>query len=635
MNRYLLLVLFLTMVCFSFGQTNQISDNQVPAKLNTIVDSFDETDVLLSGTITSVDPSSATIPESLTVEISGSGTHFAQGTGTIVWFSQGSNTIYSNNVTALNNTLVLADMLFSNNNNTGDYDVNTYNSTDGYLVLPDGFYLNPNPTPPVLTGISPESGEAGQIVYITVYGENTNFAQTYNYVYLYKSGGNSFAAVNIEVTDDEILVAEFHLTSGSNTGLYSLYLQNPWDGNLNLNNVFILNGDPDPPYLTGIEPDQGTIPETLTVTISGINTHFNQGTGTYVHFRQGSSSIIYPDDIDPISDTELNATFTFNTNWDDPGMYDVRTYSGLDGTLNLYNAFYLNPNPNPPMLVSIDPDQAQPGETLNVFISGQNTNFTQGTGTWVWLNQFGENIYPDDITEINDELLEANFSILNSAQLGYYNVNTANVADGPLSLTNAFEVYEFNPQIIGLDPGLGYLGDTLVIEVQGSQTHFMEAGALDAWFSFEGMNMDLENIVPFSNDVLIMELIIPPDGTSPAGLWDFYVSNDIDGEMYFPNAFEVIDTLEIGIHENTSSFEFKVIPNPNQGIFIVSFKTPDNEELKMSIHNHQGIRIDEFYFSEKGVIEKQIDLTNYPDGIYIIRMTSNGRSVVHKVIVSK
>ena len=44
--------------------------------------------------LTGIDPEVATLPELLTVGISGSNTNFAMGTGTVVWFNQGSNTIF-------------------------------------------------------------------------------------------------------------------------------------------------------------------------------------------------------------------------------------------------------------------------------------------------------------------------------------------------------------------------------------------------------------------------------------------------------------------------------------------------------------------------------------------------------------
>ena len=162
MNRILLAVILFCGL-FSFNGLAQPAD---PQGL--------DTDALLTGSLTGIDPASATIPQSLTVEISGSGTHFAMGTGTSVWFSQGSATIYSDNSVALNNVLLQAEMLFTNYHDPGYYDVNTYNQNDGLLTLPDGFFLNENPNPPLLINVSPDNGLAVENALLTITGQNNN-----------------------------------------------------------------------------------------------------------------------------------------------------------------------------------------------------------------------------------------------------------------------------------------------------------------------------------------------------------------------------------------------------------------------------------------------------------------------------
>ena len=394
--------------------------------------------------LTGINPNAATIPELLTVEISGSNTNFAMGTGTVVWFNQGSNTIFPMSVNEINNYLLEAEFLFTNTKVPGVYDVHTHNNYDGHLVLPDAFTLNPNPNPPYLVSITPSSAYAGEMVTVTITAENTNFTQGVYYAYLYKNY-TYLIDHSINIISDETIVVEFPITSGSPTGLYNLRVKSAWDGSIFLYDAFMVFPDPDPPSLTEIVPDNATIPETLTVTISGNGTHFTQATGTTVKFKQGSSTI-YPNTVVEVNDTELLAQFTFD-DFDNPGYYDVNTYNALDGDLYLYNAFYLYPNPNPPQLISIEPDSAQPGDNLEVSISGQNTSFTQGTGTTVWLNMGYNYIYPYSTTVINDELVNASFLINSIATLGSYDVNTHNWANGNLVLEDAFEIIDTTTSI--------------------------------------------------------------------------------------------------------------------------------------------------------------------------------------------
>jgi len=94
--------------------------------------------------IVKADPDSAKQGDNLTVTISGQNTNFfAQGTET-VWFSQGSSTIiYPNTVNIISNTQIDADFAIPVFATLGYYDVNTFDTIDGYLMKPDGFKILP------------------------------------------------------------------------------------------------------------------------------------------------------------------------------------------------------------------------------------------------------------------------------------------------------------------------------------------------------------------------------------------------------------------------------------------------------------------------------------------------------------
>ncbi|MHC4571451.1 MAG: hypothetical protein ACYS0C_05175, partial [Planctomycetota bacterium] len=65
-------------------------------------------------------------------------------------------------------------------------------------------------------------------------------------------------------------------------------------------------------------------------------------------------------------------------------------------------------------LTSVVPDTAQQGESLAVTITGQNTNFTQGSGTTgVWFSQGSPtvNIFATSFLPSSDTLLSADFDI--------------------------------------------------------------------------------------------------------------------------------------------------------------------------------------------------------------------------------
>jgi len=387
--------------------------------------------------LTSIFPNKGNIPEFLDVIISGENTNFLQGTGTSVWLSMDPDIeIYANEIDVQSNVLIYAEFIFSNDHIPGTYSLNANNTMDGHLVLEDGFDLDPNPFPYGLIAVSPNAGNQGEAIVLSVIGDNTHFTQGSTEVYLDQGGETYYTSANIEIIDDDNINAEFELTSGFATGLFDLKVVNSLDATMFLYDAFTVNPNPNPPYLSSITPNTGTIPEIVSLSISGANTHFTQGAGTGLWLQQGSS-IIYPNSVIEVSSTVLEGEFVFS-NFNTPGLYDVTTLNSLDGELTLSNGFYLNPDPDPPQLISIEPDSAQLGESLDVSISGLYTNFTQGTGTTVWFNQGSSTIYPVNTTIIDNELIDAYFTIYDYNTTGYYDVNTHNDFDGTLTLSDGF-----------------------------------------------------------------------------------------------------------------------------------------------------------------------------------------------------
>ena len=575
-----------------------------------------------------VNPDESTIPGYLTVEISGSNTHFNMGTGTVVWFNQGSSTIYSSSVNEINNTLLQADLMFTNNHIPGLYDVHTLNNYDGHLVLPDAFTLHPNPYPPSLVSVSPSAGVAGEMATLTITGANTNFTQGVNYAYLYKNY-NYIHDHSITIISDEIIIVEFPITSTALTGLFNLRVKSNWDGNMYLYNVFTIYPDPDPPYLIDIDPNNATIPETLTVTISGEGTHFAQATGTTVRLRQNYTNI-YPSTVVELNDTELLAQFTFD-DFDNPGYYNVLTNNALDGDLYIYDGFYLNPNPNPPELISIEPDGAYQGENLEVSISGQNTSFNQGTGTTVWLNMGYNNIYPYSTSVINDELVNASFFIDENESLGSYDVNTHNLVNGHLVLEDGFTIYDDDiPYISSINPVSGYLGDLVSLSIFGENTHFLNASSYDAWLIKENLVIYPSGIFAINNNEIIAEIIIPED--ADAGLWTVFATSSMDGDMYLDDAFEIIDTTTL-IQGNEIFNRLEIFPNPTTGQLFISYELNNLTSVTLQLCDFYGHTLFEETIYKNMVKNEELAIPHIPSGIYYLKCSNGAEFILKKIIV--
>lgn len=103
------------------------------------------------------------------------------------------------------------------------------------------------------------------------------------------------------------------------------------------------------PTLTSINPDNAQQGESLSVSITGQNTNFLQGSGTMgVWFSQGSPTI-NASSYSASSDTSLSADFDIPG--DAPlGLWNVNVWSGMDGILTLFDGFTIFESPLPDLI---------------------------------------------------------------------------------------------------------------------------------------------------------------------------------------------------------------------------------------------------------------------------------------------
>jgi PKD repeat protein len=198
--------------------------------------------------------------------------------------------------------------------------------------------------------------------------------------------------------------------------------------------------------ISNVNPASGNLGQTLSVSISGQSTSFGQGTSTTnVWFSQGSSTLVYPNSVTITNSGLLIAGFIF-PNTIPSGSYDVNVLNSIDGQMIVPIGFLLNPNPNPPVIVSVAPSSAITGQTLTVTVTGQYTNFSQGTSTAnVWFNQGTSTlIYPNNVTVLSDTAISANFTIPTNAISGSYDVSTSDDIDGQLVLSGGFFINSCN-----------------------------------------------------------------------------------------------------------------------------------------------------------------------------------------------
>ena len=103
-------------------------------------------------------------------------------------------------------------------------------------------------------------------------------------------------------------------------------------------------------------------------------------------------------------------------------------------------------------ITSVSPSSANAGETLDVTITGLNTNFTQGSSTSLYISSyFGQgsgSILQNSYTVINDNSIVFNLTVQNNAIPGNYD----------------FSMYNSNWQQFGLEDAF-YVGPLVGVEI--------------------------------------------------------------------------------------------------------------------------------------------------------------------------
>ena len=112
------------------------------------------------------------------------------------------------------------------------------------------------------------------------------------------------------------------------------------------------------------------------------------------------------------------------------------------------------------------------------------------------------------------------------------------------------------------------------------------------------------------------------------------VSNGIDTDTLLKTAYIHVDS-PVGCEELGSSMTAMVMPNPNNGSFMLKATLPESENLVVRIYNLIGTVVFQETISNAPVnLQKQVSL-NLPDGIYILNIRGESATVTRRIIVTK
>jgi len=389
------------------------------------------------------------------------------------------------------------------------------------------------------------------------------------------------------------------------------------------------------PIITSISPDSATLGQSLSVTISGQNTHFAQGTGTSttVWFSQGSQTI-YPNYIAAQGSISLSAYFYIPNNVS-TGLWNVNANNYIDGIMILPNSMTINPIPNS-QIISVNPDSAAEGQTISVSITAQNTNFGQGsTTTTAWFEQGSSTYLPIvNINIISSTEIIGQVNIPSVVSLGYYNTWVSNTIDGQINKPNSFVVYAGGgPSApIGLEsltPSWGEFEKQYTYTLVGHLTHFSDP-SLVLVFKNHSNNLltKIGNNVNVINDTLV-EFDAKIDLGGNTDTWDLFAYSNIDGGISLTDAYVV---SPVSINNIESNYSIDIFPNPSNSIINIKSSEISNTKVEILIHSSVGELLYSKSLDINNDLNQSIDISAFPIGIYFIQIKFDENNIYKKIL---
>ncbi|MFA9214525.1 MAG: T9SS type A sorting domain-containing protein [Candidatus Methylacidiphilales bacterium] len=102
-------------------------------------------------------------------------------------------------------------------------------------------------------------------------------------------------------------------------------------------------------------------------------------------------------------------------------------------------------------------------------------------------------------------------------------------------------------------------------------------------------------------------------------------------------------TRTVNVVASTSSVEdainanniLAIYPNPSNGIIKVKLFEATNADVNVKVYNSVGALAKTITLTNKDLTEKQLDLTNFANGVYLVQVETEGKVYTHKISVVK
>jgi PKD repeat protein len=99
---------------------------------------------------------------------------------------------------------------------------------------------------------------------------------------------------------------------------------------------------------------------------------------------------------------------------------------------------------------------------------------------------------------------------------------------------------------------------------------------------------------------------------------------------------EIVNSLPTIKNNSADPLTFSIYPNPNSGRFFINLKSSDSKQAEISCYNLLGGKVFERQFElANGELKTELNLSSVGKGLYLVRISTDGKSVYRKVTITE
>ena len=370
----------------------------------------------------------------------------------------------------------------------------------------NGAILHYKEMPPEVSAVSPNQGNQGQTLDVTISGSNLDTATSVSF-------GSGVLVNSYHADSASQITAKITIEAAASAGARNVSVTTP-SGTDTLDGAFTIP----PASIASVGPSSGKQGQALDVAILGANL---SGT-TSVAFGDGitvaSFAVQSPDRVSASITISVSASI---------GTRDV-TISTVDGPAVLQNAFSVTEQA--PTIAAVNPRSGKIGQALSLSITGANLGGATGVSLGAGIVVEGFVATPDQIT--------VSVVISGDASLGVRSVSVT-AAGGTATLDGGFVVYRLPPGVVGVSPASGKPGQTLDIVISG--VNFTGTTSVDFGPGVKVNSFRVDSDMQITANITVLE-------GAEEGLRDVQITTAV-GSVSFPSGFD----LDVGNSSGPSS----------------------------------------------------------------------------------